>query len=322
MTRIKWMICCAGLLFLSGCLFGGCIDLSQSPERECLADRRCGPSEADVCGVDGVEYECLGVATCYGVGVDPSGDACGTQNQCEPVTCELECDDGFKSDENGCEICECQEEPPTCDRVMCEVQCENGFKTDEDGCEICECRESTSESCEDDPCISYHCGGRRGYCSRESELAQSGRCPEQDFAFLEPLPQCRCNEQFCGPRQCGTDEQCTGDDGLCVRNPSVDLPGYCVDATCDDLIDKYGQVEDTNRSCDVDSDCTYYSPAYECCGGFIVNQEGANEMEAIDSFAERTSCGSDWERHCARVDCALPPRVEPSCVQGRCVTPG
>jgi hypothetical protein len=307
------MICCLAFLLL-----GGCIDLSQSPERECLAERRCGPSEASACGVDGVEYECAAIATCYGVEIDPSGEACGTQPQCEDVACRLYCENGYKTDSDGCEICECRDEEPQCSDVMCNLACENGFETDENGCEICECREPDGGQCEEDPCVAYHCADRRGMCERESVLAASGACPAPDFTFWEPLPQCECGDDLCAPLECASDSECGGDLGLCVRTPNEDRAGYCVNAACEYLLDEYERVARTQNSCNTDSDCEFYSPSYDCCGGVVVNERGVQEMGAIDAFANRTSCGDDWADDCAVVDCAMPEPIAISCVQGTC----
>jgi hypothetical protein len=48
-----------------------------------------------------------GGADCGGICVEPK--------QCQPVFCALFCENGFETDENGCEICSCKEEPTCCD---------------------------------------------------------------------------------------------------------------------------------------------------------------------------------------------------------------
>jgi hypothetical protein len=57
---------------------------------------------------------------------------------CLPVMCGLYCEFGYQKDENGCDLCKCK--PAPCLPVMCELYCENGFQTDENGCEICKCK--------------------------------------------------------------------------------------------------------------------------------------------------------------------------------------
>ena len=54
---------------------------------------------------------------------------------CQPVVCDLACEDGFAQDENGCDICSCA---PVCEPVTCELYCEDGYAT-KDGCEVCAC---------------------------------------------------------------------------------------------------------------------------------------------------------------------------------------
>jgi hypothetical protein len=317
MRRAIWIPICLVLLFVSGC-----IDLNQDYERECLAERRCGPSEASVCGVDGVEYECAAMAQCYGVEVDDSGQACDGQAQCEPVTCTLFCENGFATDENGCEICECEEEePPQCEPFQCALDCFNGYKTDENGCQICECRESEGGSCGADPCISYHCGSRVPSCIKESELATMGACPSPaPGRFQEPDQQCICDPDgdFCRARDCSLEEGCPGDDGLCVTWPDSNEYGYCVEATCDDIVLRFEEIAQNYNTCSSDDDCSLYSPIYDCCGGFAVNAEGIGEMGIADAFAARTQCGRDWAETCSMVDCAEPPTNAVACVQGRC----
>jgi len=65
--------------------------------------------------------------------------------------CRMACRNGFKTDDNGCEICECKarNEPngnagnkpnEKCSNIRCRMACKNGFKKDDNGCEICECK--------------------------------------------------------------------------------------------------------------------------------------------------------------------------------------
>ncbi len=343
MSRMIWI----GLVFAL-VLPMGCVDLNEETERECLSERRCGPDDGPVCGTDGQTYDCESVARCYGVQVDSSGDACESQQaQCEPVTCEIYCEHGFATDEDGCEVCAC-EEPPQCEPVACrmdcsdrggfatdengceicecreEVQCEgvsctlycpNGFKTDEDGCEYCECREA-NETCDGDPCVTDYCASRQATCMRESELATMGACEPMDYLFLEPEPECECTENSCAKRGCTADDDCLAEQALCVNDMDAD-EGYCVQASCQDLIESYEEVASTRNSCTSDSDCAVHYPAYSCCGNVAVNTEGKPDMVAIDRFATQTSCSDDWDRQCANVDCDAPPSAA-ECVGGTC----
>ncbi|EGD73284.1 hypothetical protein PTSG_05000 [Salpingoeca rosetta] len=66
------------------------------------------------------------------------------EHTCSDVLCDLYCENGFKRDENGCEMCECKEEP--CPVLRCMGPCEYGYAVDEDGCDTCECNPAPSSS--------------------------------------------------------------------------------------------------------------------------------------------------------------------------------
>jgi hypothetical protein len=60
--------------------------------------------------------------------------------------CLMYCELDFKTGEDGCPICECNDAPLTrpqghCEnRPMCRRYCPNGFKKGPDGCDICRCQ--------------------------------------------------------------------------------------------------------------------------------------------------------------------------------------
>ena len=58
-------------------------------------------------------------------------------NECPPNECDLVCVNGFKTDDNGCEICDCI----PCPSIICAAPCENGFKVGNNGCPSCECND-------------------------------------------------------------------------------------------------------------------------------------------------------------------------------------
>ncbi|MBI5528991.1 MAG: hypothetical protein HY897_21900 [Deltaproteobacteria bacterium] len=99
-------ICEAGTECYCGC-FGHC---EQRPA--CGWDYDCGPGERcviDTCPACPPDAVCID-SECYG--------------HCEPVICKdrvvcgLYCEYGFKTDPNGCEICECNEPPAECETFI------------------------------------------------------------------------------------------------------------------------------------------------------------------------------------------------------------
>eukprot|EP00497_Spongosphaera_streptacantha_P000205 TRINITY_DN112_c0_g1_i7.p1 TRINITY_DN112_c0_g1~~TRINITY_DN112_c0_g1_i7.p1 ORF type:complete len:435 (-),score=139.82 TRINITY_DN112_c0_g1_i7:27-1331(-) len=71
------------------------------------------------------------------------GSTC--QKPCPKVACRMNCPNGMKKDENGCMMCECEEEK--CPLVSCAIFCENGKKLDENGCETCQCNKCPQMMC-------------------------------------------------------------------------------------------------------------------------------------------------------------------------------
>ena len=72
------------------------------------------------------------------------------QNQ-EPMRCpilsENHCNDGFRSDRNGCLSQECNS-PPSCPvHSSCRKHCMDGFKVDANGCPRCECVQRDHRRC-------------------------------------------------------------------------------------------------------------------------------------------------------------------------------
>lgn len=63
-----------------------------------------------------------------------------TTNECAEVICMVFCDNGYKRDENGCEVCSCL--PSTekiCPDVTCDNLCPGGYQRNAAGCATCAC---------------------------------------------------------------------------------------------------------------------------------------------------------------------------------------
>jgi hypothetical protein len=111
-TQIFAPVCgCDGETYGNAC-FAHAAGTSVASQGECDQPEFCGGiagfpcDEGQIC-IDDPSDDCdpnNGGADCGGICVD--GPAC------DPVLCELFCEDGFATDENGCEICSCNEPPP------------------------------------------------------------------------------------------------------------------------------------------------------------------------------------------------------------------
>ncbi len=130
------------------------------PTGSCTSDFDC--AEGFVCAVDfgvcdtdpagGTEFcygTCIPAAPeCDGAWRDWNGLCRGPADDvlpeeccfglCEPVTCDLWCEFGFKRDSAGCEYCECAG-ADECLPVLCDLYCPFGFQVDASGCEFCSC---------------------------------------------------------------------------------------------------------------------------------------------------------------------------------------
>ena len=94
-------------------------------------------NESDCEAQDLAHVECVGGWECT---AESTCDWSCAAPKCQPVLCELFCENGFASDDQGCPICSCAE--AKCPPFDCgdEPYCVNGFVHDENDCPICECK--------------------------------------------------------------------------------------------------------------------------------------------------------------------------------------
>ena len=118
---------------------------------------------------------------CCGPVEEPTCDpACEDDEICVPGVCYHWCQ---ADDPNCCEPDQCV---PVCPPVMCMLYCENGFKRDENGCEICECEEGCADiggqclSSPFDPTWSADCEAEYGMQTADAS------CPAMNQACCLP----------------------------------------------------------------------------------------------------------------------------------------
>ncbi len=166
---------------------------------------------------------------------DDGCEFCECNDECEPVLCDLWCENGFKVGDDGCEVCECNDE---CEPVLCDLWCENGFKVGDDGCEVCEC----NDECEPELCEMYcEYGFKRD--EKGCEYCECAPPPCDAAAYCEavcagekpptlgdecPIPGC-----YCGPITCGGFAGITCSEGQeCIDDPDDGCDPAKGDADC------------------------------------------------------------------------------------------
>ncbi len=170
---------------------------------ECPDGLECVDDPSDDCN------PASGGADCGGICVEPEG--------CEPVLCELFCSNGFKTDDAGCEICECNEPSGTAD--SCEGSCGE---------------QSAGGSCWcDDACAGY------GDCCEDIEevCSEPGREPAAGMCVKNSNDECQtdadCNIGGCGAELCFNPDVSNGISTCECSGPSVPVSGCgCVEGSC------------------------------------------------------------------------------------------
>ena len=278
---ISLLFCCVALWSLTGCPAPEVLE----PEDLCDEVRRCGVGSQEVCGEDGQTYSCESYARCLGVSVDTTGEACELTSECGPVTCDLYCENGYKSDANGCNLCECNE-PVECPAIDCDLYCENGVKTDEHGCDLCECNEPVE--CAPVACNLF-CAD--GFKTDEDgcdlcECNEPYECPEFMEPHCEAWQELKCYTDRDGCESC----ECAPSNEQCV----YEVCHFDTESVCFGDNDGDGCEE---CAC-VEPGCPYERDAVECPEG--------SEWECI--------YGSNGERSWACVEEVIcPPIAPPDC---------
>lgn len=173
------------------------------------------PAGVDFCGGKGTgtcwcDELCVGYGDCCsdagevcGIGDDDddaADDAADDGEVCGEVVCALFCEHGFKTDENGCEVCECQGQ--FCGGIAA-IQCPEGeicvlqgdFPDAGGTCEPGPPPPPPPASCQD------NCGGSAGACWCDDLCAGFGDCCEdyEDVCTPDEPEGIVCGDEMCGP---------------------------------------------------------------------------------------------------------------------------
>jgi len=87
-----------------------------------------------------IKYVLVSIAT-KTASLEQKPNKTSSSNECAEVICMVFCDNGYKKDDQGCEICSCLPAPTTttCPDVTCDNLCPAGYQRNAAGCATCNC---------------------------------------------------------------------------------------------------------------------------------------------------------------------------------------
>jgi hypothetical protein len=269
-----------------------CLGVEPAPDVVC--EDRCPDLDcATDCGDAGHKAGADGCLTCECVSqCEPVDEDCETEigedgcprcveQQCGGVLCDLFCENGFAVDENGCEICACNEVQCP-DPIGCPAECDPVY--DDGGCLIdCDCTNACepfdergcldSPNChvETDPDGCQTCVCEEGECQR---TFCNNYC-EHGYEIVDGCPTCQCHEPCLELPEC---------DLACPTGNTVDPLTGCV------------------NSCECRTEmCSGVACALDCLNGFRRDGSGCEVCECRGApCSTDQDCGLD--EHCVASD--------------------
>jgi hypothetical protein len=193
---------------------------------------------------------------------------CECCDSCPEVYCAFDCPDGYKTDANGCNLCQCKDPPGKCQGANpagCSVGgCPTGQKCDTNaGCapSACSCDAATGQwICTAD------CGG--GKCVPDGTICNPVVCALAcQYGFKKDANGCEicaCNPppSACGNVTCAAGEVC------CNASCGICTPpgGACIQIACDNRTPVSGGcARNANHACNSDLDCKTGGCGAELC---------------------------------------------------------
>ena len=367
------------LVLLTSLFMTSCFEEEVCSPNPCQNDGTCSESLASYkCECpDGFTGRNCEIKECTSDSECQDGEFCNngkcTEDLCDEIVCALYCENGFKKDANGCNICECIEEPVectvdadcdenyhcelpdscyldengelncpnsggvcvkdivVCPEIGCELYCENGFKKDSNGCDICECIETPTECTENSDCDeNYHCelplscyldesgelncpdGG--GICVKNDICPEIGCELQCDNGFKQDANGCDICECIETPTECTVDADCaqnyhcerlncgnnTNDCGsVCVKD-EIECGGIAGVECPQGMICEYSSnSNDATGTCVEETICPEIGCELYCENGFKQDANGCDICECIETPTECTAdVDCDENYHC------------------------
>eukprot|EP00049_Salpingoeca_infusionum_P012472 m.228252 g.228252 ORF g.228252 m.228252 type:complete len:672 (+) comp15190_c0_seq1:1427-3442(+) len=326
------LFCSAGfMLGEDGCPVCKCnpdCSMVKCPAPECKPSKGCyyekDPSDCCGCGKLVCEPKSTDSTPSMTPIVDPTPI---TPSPCNPVMCEMLCPFGFKLDEDGCEMCECN---ISCDTVRCmPLQCAPpppGCRYQKSEYDCCSCGELV--------CDSTSSPSTDAECDPSTCMVPGCPAPPADCDYIQmTFDDCGC-QLDCGKLECTSFTTPSPCDGLqcpdLSRCPKPEQPEKCEMKRGD--VDECGCSSCPVYECEDDDKCRFGCPSIQCpyfsteqhqrflnrgcelvepkpdeCGCMFCPTWECPEEPSTESESPETKTSSDCDMPCPIPGCAPPP---------------